>query len=82
VRQPARLLQLCEAQLRVVVTRIEFLDAQVDRIGAVRDGGANRLETPGGGEELRHRATVSPRPWGARRRGAPPTDCSSLVTDY
>ena len=54
VRQAAGLLQVLEAQLCVVIARVEFLDAQVDRIGAVRDGRPNGVEAPGGGKELGH----------------------------
>ena len=45
----AGLFEFGERELRAVVARIELLDAQIDGVGAVRDGGADGVEGAGGG---------------------------------
>ena len=52
VRDAARLAELVEGELRALVARVEARRAQVDRVGAVRDGGADGVERAGGCEEL------------------------------
>ena len=52
VRQPAGLLEVVERQLRAVVARVELLDAQVDGVRPVCQGGANSIEAPRWGEQF------------------------------
>ena len=49
----ARSLELVERELRALVARVESLGAEIDGVGAVRDGGAHGVERAGRGEELR-----------------------------
>jgi hypothetical protein len=52
VRDGARLLELVERELGAVVPRVELRRPEVDRVGAVGHGGADRLERAGRGEEF------------------------------
>ena len=56
VREPARLVQLVERELRAIVARIEALGAEIDRVGAIGDGGPRGVERAGGRKELGNRA--------------------------
>ena len=44
MREPARSLELVQAELRSFVARIEALGAEVHRVGAIGDGSAHRVE--------------------------------------
>ena len=48
VREAAGVPEVVERQLRPVVARIEPFDAEIDRIGTIRDGGPDCVERPGG----------------------------------
>src|SRR5690348_8132069 len=52
MRQEAGLLEVIQSQLRAFVPGIELFHAEVDRVGAVAEGGTNGVETPGGGEQF------------------------------
>src|SRR4029077_6327382 len=77
VREAAGRLEILEGELRVVVARVEFLDAEIDRIGAVGDGRPNGVETPGGGEQLRHGTARGGN--GLLRAGDAPHACCDLA---
>jgi hypothetical protein len=55
VRQAAGLLQIVQRELRAVVAGVELLDAEVDGVGSVGEGGADGIETTGGSKKLWNR---------------------------
>jgi hypothetical protein len=52
VGESTSLVEIVEGQLGVVVAGVELLDAEVDRVGPVGEGGTDGVKATCGGEQL------------------------------